>query len=95
MIDLEHITAEHFSPLIGTQLALEGSDQTLTVDAVEALTGESPRGRGFSVLFSTPIGLKGDQGIYHLLLPEGGVLALLLVPIGTQQGRCQLEAVFN
>lgn len=95
MFDLALLTAEHFSPLIGSALAIEGSDDSLTVESVETFSSSSPRPQAFSVVFTTPESRHGEQGVYHLRHPDLGVLQMLLVPIGRAGQRDRMEAVFN
>ena len=95
MFDLKDLTPEHFRPLIGNALSIEGTDHALVVEAVELIKSPSPRGQPFSLTLTAPGGLRGPQGIYRLLHPELGVLPVFLVPMEPKQGGFRLEAVFN
>ncbi len=95
MYDLSLITPEDFESLRGTELPLASSEHTLKVDAIERLRSPSPRAMPFAVTLLAPEGLRGDQGMYTLVHPSLGELALFLVPIEPKEGRSRLEAVFN
>ncbi len=95
MYDLSLVTAEHFEPLLGQGLPLAGTEHALVVHAVERLRSPSPRPSPFSVVLLAPPGLSGSQGVYTLVHPVLGELALFLVPIEPEHGRSRLEIVFN
>lgn len=95
MFDLKDLTPEHFRPLIGNSLAIEGTDHAFLVESVDLIKSPSPRGQPFSITLATPAGLTGPQGIYRLLHPELGVLSIFLVPVEPKAGQSRLEAVFN
>ena len=95
MYDLSKVTPEHFECLIGTLLPISNSDHALEVRSVERLRSPSPRPEPFSVTLLTPTGLQGPQGMYTLVHPDLGELALFLVPIETKDGRSRMELVFN
>ncbi len=95
MFDLKDLTPEHFRPLIGNALSIEGTDHALHVESVDLIKSPSPRGQPFSLTLVAPVGLKGPQGIYRLLHPELGVLPVFLVPMEPKPGGFRLEAVFN
>jgi hypothetical protein len=95
MFDLKDLTPEHFQPLVGREIAIDATDQSLTVDAVDLLKSPSPRGQPFSVTLRAPAGKTGPQGIYNLVHPELGVLPLFLVPLEIKNGSTRFEAVFN
>ncbi len=95
MNDLSQITPEDFESLRGCDLPIAASEHSLQVDSVERLRSPSPRPTPFSVTLLAPEGLQGDQGMYTLIHPTLGELALFLVPIEPSQGRSRLEIVFN
>lgn len=95
MYDLSLITPEDFESLRGSQLPLADSEHSLKVDSVERLCSPSPRPAPFSVILLAPEGLRGDQGLYTLIHPALGEMALFLVPIEPKEGRSRLEIVFN
>ena len=49
----------------------------------------------FSALFLVPTGYNVEQGLYQLEHKQLGRTDLFLVPVGFDQDRLQLEAVFN
>ena len=95
MFDLKDLTAEHFQPLVGTEIAIDSTDQTLTVEAVNLIKSPSPRGQPFSITLHAPTGKSGPQGIYNLVHPDLGVLPMFLVPLELKNGSLRFEAVFN
>jgi hypothetical protein len=95
MFDLKDLTAEHFQPLVGSGIAIDSTDQSLIVEAVDLIKSPSPRGQPFSVTLRAPAGMSGPQGIYNLVHPDLGVLPVFLVPIETKNGSLRFEAVFN
>lgn len=95
MFDLKDLSPDHFQPLVGKPMAIDTTEQALTIESVDLLKSPSPRGQPFSVTFVAPVGKSGPQGIYHLVHPELGVLPLFLVPLETKSGGQRFEAVFN
>jgi hypothetical protein len=95
MFDLKDLTAEHFQPLVGSDIVIDSTDQTLTIEAVDLIKSPSPRGQPFSITLRAPAGKSGPQGIYHLVHPDLGVLPVFLVPLEPKNGSIRFEAVFN
>lgn len=93
--DLSLITPEDFESLRGKQLPLADSEHSLQIDSIERLRSPSPRPAPFAVTLLAPEGLRGEQGIYTLIHPALGELALFLVPIEPREGRSRFELVFN
>jgi hypothetical protein len=95
MFDLKDLTAGHFQPLVGSEIAIDNSDQSLIIEAVDLIKSPSPRGQPFSVTLRAPTGASGPQGIYYLVHPDLGVLPVFLVPLELKDGSLRFEAVFN
>lgn len=95
MFDLKDLTPAHFQTLIGSSITIENTEDALRVESVELIKSPSPRAQPFSTTFSAPAAKAGGQGIYHLLHPELGVLAIFLVPIEQKNGMFRFEATFN
>lgn len=101
---LETLTADSFTPLVGTAFRLSSSAVPAGLDLSlvsatpvgEARRGGKVREHAFSVLF---LGSPGapilPQGIYRLDHDALGSLDLFLVPVGREGDRIQYEAVFN
>ncbi len=95
MYDLSQIMPEDFESLCGSELPLANNEHRLKVDSIERLRSPSPRAAPFSVTLLAPEGMRGGQGLYTLVHPALGELALFLVPIEPKDGRSRLELVFN
>ena len=95
MFDLKDLTPAHFQTLIGSSITIENTEDALRVESVQLIKSPSPRAQPFSTTFSAPVGKAGSQGIYHLLHPELGVLAIFLVPLEQKDGVLRFEATFN
>jgi hypothetical protein len=100
MVGLDTVTIEDFSPCVGEVFDLRiGSEgcQVVLQGAQEksryARNGQSRM--PFSLIFLGPEGGAFQQGTYSLGHEKLGELELFLVPVGIEQGRMQLEAVFN
>lgn len=95
MFDLAELQPEHFEKLIGQALPIIDTEYAFTVQAVSRLKSPSPRGQPFSLNLLAPANTQGGQGVYRLLHPELGELALFLVPQQPRQGQSCFEAIFN
>ena len=100
MLGLDTVTFENFSPRLGEVFDLRAGDEGCQV----VLQGAQEKSRyarngqsrmPFSLVFLGPEGVSFQQGTYALEHEKIGVLELFLVPVGIEQGRMQLEAVFN
>lgn len=95
MYDLSLITPEDFESQCGKDMRLAQGEHALQVASVERLSSPSPRQAPFAVTLLAPPGMRGNQGIYHLVHPVLGEMELFLVPIEPKDGRARLEVVFN
>lgn len=95
VFDLSELKPEHFDHLVGSPIALAGSEFALTLKSVDRLKSPSPRAQPFSLVLQAPLHASGPQGIYALSHPQLGVLEVFLVPIAPQDGLPSFQAVFN
>lgn len=100
MLGLDTVTFENFSLRVGETFDLHVGDEGCQV----VLQGAQEKSRyarngqtrmPFSLVFLGPEGVSFQQGTYSLGHEKLGELELFLVPVGIEQGRMQLEAVFN
>lgn len=100
-LDLSHLTADVFCPLVGDVFKLSevGSSVALTLAAVEARPLQTgPGGREpFSLLLHGPVAPVLPQRIYALDHDGLGQLHIFLVPVGPALGVSVMryEAIFS
>lgn len=94
MIELDKLTPEQLDPLVGTNFAVDGMADALTLLQVERLQSPSPRAQPFSLLFVSRTH-RLAQATCHLAHPMLGALDVFLVPIQPDARGALYEAVFN
>ena len=94
---MEQFERERFRGVIGSNFTLTAADDVnaeLVLTEVRDLR-ENSYSVAFSVVFLAPENFIVPQGLYDMEHSGLGKLQLLLVPIGQDDGRLRLEAVFN
>lgn len=88
---------EKFAGVLGSTFAAQAEGvetcELSLVEVSELKDGQSYK--SFSIVFLAPENQPVGQGLYELQHESLDPMALLLVPVGTVDGRAQLEAVFN
>jgi len=101
MKTLEQLQSSDFAPYLNQTftLRLEGIDPIglELVLVTEKGTGFRPGVRNpFSLLFLGPVSSQFlAQHMYRLEHPDMGALDIFLVPLGSEDGRMQYEAIFS
>ena len=94
---LETFNRDAFAEAVGSKFHLPApDDKILDLELVEV--SEVKRGtvqESFSVTFLLQDGFNAPQGVYDMSHETLGAMQLFLVPIGIENGRLKLEAVFN
>lgn len=88
---------DSFADVKGSVFTLKAEDTTavgLELSEVSELK-ETAAYQHFAIVFLVPPEYRVEQGLYDLSHPTLGEMQLFLVPVGVQEGRLQLEAVFN
>ena len=87
---------DRFAAVSGSAFKLTANDVAIDLELVEVSEPrEKPHQITFSLLFLAPEACAVNQGLYDLDHPTLGAMQLFLVPVGMENGRMQLEAVFN
>lgn len=102
MTKIEWLTHEHFTPLVGQDVAVSVGNDVLTMRLVEATAGTQPGGRGpegqervqFSLVFRGPADPMLTQGTYAVTHEALGEQDLFLVPLGRDADGVRYEAAF-
>jgi hypothetical protein len=88
---------DKFAGVVGSTFAAKGDgidNCELSLVEVSELKDRQAY-RSFSLLFLAPENRSMGQGLYELQHESFDPMALFLVPVGSVDGRTQLEAVFN
>jgi hypothetical protein len=96
---------EDFQTFLGTELSVSHQGSALgalRLDEIESLPGDHRREadgtvcQPFSLCFTSPSTFRLGQGIYDVVLGEGNVQSIFIVPLGPDRsGRLSYQAVFN
>jgi hypothetical protein len=94
---LEIFNRNEFAELIGSNFQLPApNDEVLELELAEVSELRKRRGQeSFSVIFLLQEGYTAAQGLYDMSHEKLGAMQLFLVPVGVENGRIQLEAVFS
>lgn len=86
-----------FAGVLGSPFTLTAAGgQSVDVELTEVTElKETEHQRSFALLFSVPEPYQVEQGLYDLEHKALGSMQLFLVPVGLDNGRLKLEAVFN
>lgn len=81
----------------GSQFKLTaGGGQTVDIELIEISDlKESQYQQSFSLLFLLPETYTAEQGLFDIEHEQLGAMQLFLAPVGIDNGRLQMEAVFN
>jgi hypothetical protein len=73
-----------------------GQDAPLAMRLVDVEDmGSTPEREAFALHFHAPQEMPPHQGVYRVEHDELGAMDVFLVPVGREDGRLVLEAVFN
>lgn len=88
---------DNFAKVQGSVFDLtDGAGQTIDLELSEVSPlKETAQQQNFATVFLAPENCVVTQGLYDLQHPLLGKMQLFLVPVGIENGRMQLEAVFN
>lgn len=88
---------DSFAEAKGSAFTLtDGTGQTVDLELSEVSPlKETPHQHHFAIVFLAPENYTVAQGLYDIQHPGLGAMQLFLVPVGIENGRMQLEAVFN
>jgi hypothetical protein len=88
---------DSFAGVLGSPFTLTAAGgQSVDVELTEVTElKETANQRSFALLFSVPEPYQVEQGLYDLDHKVLGSMQLFLVPVGMDNGRWKLEAVFN
>src|SRR5688572_25896313 len=94
---LTKFNRDMFDNVKGTAFTLTGGeDQKVDIELTEVSDlKETSSQQAFSLLFVVPAPYRLEQGLYDLEHQTLGQLQLFLVPVGLDDNRLQMEAVFN
>jgi hypothetical protein len=85
-----------FVEAIGTSFKLTTANNAVDIELNEVSDlKETAAQQVFSIVFLVPEPFMVEQGLYDLEHPTLGPMQLFLSPVGIDEGRMQLEAVFN
>ena len=93
----ETFSRDAFADVVGSTFQLPApDDKILALDLIEVSeVRRSSFQESFDITFLLQEGYNAPQGVYDLSHEKLGPMQLLLVPIGIEDGRLKLEAVFN
>ena len=92
----EIFNRDRLAEVVGSKFRLIASTESVEIELAEVSElRERKGGKAFSALFLVPTGYNVEQGLYQLEHKQLGRTDLFLVPVGFDQDRLQLEAVFN
>ena len=88
---------DRFAEVLGSSFVAKGAEGgTLALELTEVSElRERPRQISFSLVFLTPESAAIEQGLYDLEHEALEPMAIFLVPIGMEENRMKVEAVFN
>jgi len=94
---LEVFERDRFAELIGTNFQTPAANgELIELELAEVSALRKRRGQqSFSVIFLLPEGYTADQQLYEMSHEKLGTMQLFLVPVGVENGRVQLEAIFS
>lgn len=93
----ETFNRDAFAEVLGSSFKLPAAeDKILDLELVEVSDVRSGNYQeSFSIVFRLQEGYSAPQGLYDMSHEKLGAMQLFLVPIGLDDGRLRLEAVFN
>ena len=93
----ETFKRDAFAEVLGTSFKLPAAGgEILDLELVEVSESKKrPFQETFSLVFKLPQGYDAPQGLYEMSHEKLGSMHLFLVPIGVDENRLRLEAVFN
>jgi hypothetical protein len=93
----ETFKRDAFAEVLGTFFKLPAAEgMVLDLELVEVSESKSHAFQEtFSLLFKLPPGYEAPQGLYEMSHEKLGTMHLFLVPIGIEDDRLRLEAIFN
>ena len=96
-----HLELAHFEGLLGTAfpVRVEGAPEDLALELVEIRKLQENAGTSrkppFALEFRGPMEPVLNQGMFPVVHPELGDLAIFMVPVGPDDQGMRYEAVFN
>lgn len=94
---LEVFNRDEFAELIGSTFhMLAPNNEVFDLELSEVSELRKRRGQeSFSIIFLLQEGYSASQGLCDLSHEKLGAMQLFIVPVGLENGRLQLEAIFS
>jgi hypothetical protein len=88
---------DKFAEALGSTFVIKSADgRTLDLELKEVSEiRERPHQQSFSIVFLVPESFTVEQGLYDIEHESLGGMQLFIVPVGMNDSRMMLEAVFN